>query len=50
MTETTAIEVVAWAMEIRVLVEGTGRGVSEEIGGEESTHIGVGESVLQEGG
>lgn len=50
IAEKTAVEVLAWSVEIGALVEGTGRGVSVEIGGGESTHIGVGDSILQEGG
>lgn len=32
------------------LAEGTGRGVGKDKAGGESTHIGIGDSLLQEGG
>ena len=44
MLEGTATGVLGWAVEIGVLVEGTGRGVGMRKGGEESIHIGIRES------
>lgn len=47
--EGAATALVGSAMKRGTLAEGTGRGMGKDIAGGESTHIGVGDSLLQEG-
>ena len=50
MVEATVLELMGWTIETGLCVEGLGRGAGRIGGGGESTHIGTGDSVLQEGG